>query len=330
MTYKQDASGNLLKDSAGKFIPITTDPLAVAKLRYTERGAEARRSYSGYYPSFNATYYITNELVARAAFAQTIGRPNLTEIIPGITASDPTAATPTATIVNSGLKPWTANNYDLSVESYNLKGATIALSLFKKDIKNFFTTTQIPATSALLQSFGLGDEYLNYVISTKTNGGNASVEGYEISWRQALFFLPAWAKGFSTYANATIAHLDAVNALDFQPFAHKNINWGMSYNRRALSFRWNVSYAYKVTGAAVASSATIPVGTFTYIAPQITQDWSFDYRFAKHFTVYGGARNWNGANKRTERNGPGVPVWARVQSYQNFGTLVTIGLRSDF
>jgi hypothetical protein len=72
------------------------------------------------------------------------------------------------------------------------------------------------------------------------------------------------------------------------------------------------------------------VGTFSYVAPQVTQDWSFDWRFAKRFTFYGGARNWNGANKRTERAGPGTPAWTRPQSYQNFGTLVTVGVRSEF
>jgi hypothetical protein len=150
------------------------------------------------------------------------------------------------------------------------------------------------------------------------------------SWRQSLYFLPAWAKGFSTFANVTISHVSGPNAADFTPFAHKNINWGVSYARRSFTFRWNVAYSYKVTGAAVAASATIPAGTFSFVAPQITQDWSFDWRFAKHFTFYGGARNWNGAAKRTERAGPGTPVWTRPQSYQNFGTLVTVGLRSEF
>jgi hypothetical protein len=74
----------------------------------------------------------------------------------------------------------------------------------------------------------------------------------------------------------------------------------------------------------------VPDGTFSWVAPQITQDLSFDYRFHKRLTIYGSARNFNGANKRTERAGPGTPNWTRPQSYQNFGTLVTLGLRSQF
>jgi TonB-dependent receptor len=329
-TYRQDANGTLLRDAAGRLIPVTTDALATAKLRYVTRGVIADRSYSGYYPSVNGTYYITDSLVARLAYAKTIGRPALSNIIPGITVADPGAAVRTANIVNSGLRPWTADNYDLSFETYGIKGATVAVSLFKKNIKNFFIDTRIPATLELLQNFGLSDDYLDYEIISTANGGNATVEGYEASWRQSLYFLPQWAKGFSTYANATISHVSGESADQFTPFAHKNINWGVSYIRRALSLRWNVSYAYKVTGAAVAASATIPAGTRSYVAPQITQDWSFEYRFAKQFSVYGGARNFTGIEKRTERAGPNTPAWTRPQTYQNFGTLVTLGIRSEF
>jgi len=329
-TFRQDAQGNLLRDANNRPLPVTTDALATARLRYTERGSRAEREYADYYPSINSTYYVTEELVARAAFAKTLGRPLLSEVVPSITISDPTVAQPSATVVNSGLKPWSADNFDLSFESYNLKGATIAVSLFRKDLKNFFVQTQSPATLPLLESFGLNDDYLDYVINTKTNGGEATVQGYELSWRQSWWFLPAWAKGFSTFANATISRVSGPNERDFTPFAHKNINWGASYARRTFTFRWNVAYAYKVSGAANAASATIPAGTFSYVAPQITQDWSFDWRFAKRFTFYGGARNWNGANKRTERAGPGTARWTRPQSYQNFGTLVTAGLRSEF
>lgn len=329
-TYRQDAQGNLLRDANNRPILVTTDALASNKLRYTARGAHADRTYDGYYPSVNSTYYFTDALVARAAYAMTLGRPALSEIVPGITVSDPTVAQPSATVINTGLKPWSADNFDLSLESYNLKGATIAVSLFRKDLKDFFVSTQSPATLPLLESFGLNDDYLGYIINTKTNGGDATIKGYELSWRQSWGALHPWAKGISTFANATISRVSGPNERDFTPFAHKNINWGATYAWRTFTFRWNVAYAYKVTGAANAASATIPAGTFSYVAPQITQDWSFDWRFARHFTLYGGARNWNGANKRTERAGPGTPAWTRPQTYQNFGSLVTLGVRAEF
>ncbi len=331
-TYRQDASGNLVRDAAGRLIPVTTNALEAAKLRYKSRAVESRKDYQGFYPSINTTYYLTESLVARAAFAQTIGRPSIGEISPAITITDPDAASANRTItaVNTGLKPWTANNYDLSFEAYGLKGAVAAVSLFRKDIKNFFGATRSPATLALLADYGLPDDYLDYEIISKANFGEASVEGYELSWRQSLFFLPPWAKGFQIFGNATISRLSGANAADFTPFAHKNLNWGTSYIRKGFTFKFNVAYTYKVTGARVAPSATIPVDTFLYVAPQITQDVSCEYRFAKHFTFYAGARNFNGDPKRVYRAGPGTPNWTKPQTIQNFGTLVTVGLRSTF
>lgn len=331
-TYQQDAQGNLLRDANGRLIPVTTNALESAKLRYGEREARSDKSYQGYYPSFNATYYISDTLVARAAFARTIGRPSLAEIIPGLTISDPDSASTIRTInaINTGLKPWTASNYDLSFEAYGIKGAVAAAGLFRKEIKNFFGTVRMPATTQLLADFGLSDDYLDYDVITKQNFGEATVEGYELSWRQSLYFLPAWAKGFQMFGNATISKVTGENADDFTPFAHKNLNWGINYIRQALSIKFNVAYAYKVTGALNAASATIPAGTRSYVAPQITQDLTFEYRFHKHFTAYGSARNLGGKPKQTYRSGPDTPEYTRPQVIQNFGTLITLGLRSTF
>ncbi|MFM9080681.1 MAG: TonB-dependent receptor domain-containing protein, partial [Opitutaceae bacterium] len=265
--------------------------------------ARASRDYSDFYPSINSTFYLTEDLVARAAYAKTLGRPALSEVVPGITVSDPTSAVRTATIVNSGLSPWSADNFDVSFEAYGIKGAVVSFGLFRKDLKNFFLQVRAPATLAQLESFGLNDDYLDYEVITKTNGGEASVKGYEMSWRQSFFFLPAWARGLSTFVNATIAESSGPNAADFTPFAHKNINWGLSYNRGPFSFRFNTAFAYRVTGALNAASATIPAGTRTYVAPQITQAWSFDYRVSNRFTLYGGARDEGLDDPRVVRGG---------------------------
>ncbi len=331
-TYRQDANGNLLRDANGRLIPVTTNALDSAKLRYSMRGATAKKSYDGYYPSFNSTYYITDTLVVRGAFARTIGRPSLAEIIPGLSITDPDSLSTVRTItaINTGLKPWTADNYDFSFEAYGIKGAVASVGLFRKDIKNFFGTIRTPANVELLNEFGLSDDYLDYDVITKANFGSASVEGYELSWQQKLYFLPAWAAGFQVFGNATISRVTGENADDFTPFAHKNLNWGISYIRKALSVRFNVAYAYKVSGARNAASATIPAGTFSYVAPQITQDLSFEYRFMRRFSVYGSARNLGGGPKQTYRSGPNTPAYTRPQSIQNFGTMVTLGLRSMF
>lgn len=74
-TLRQDANGNLLRDAQGRTIPITADPIRRAELQYTERGAYAKKSYDDYFPSLNASFNLTDSIVARFAYARTIGRP---------------------------------------------------------------------------------------------------------------------------------------------------------------------------------------------------------------------------------------------------------------
>jgi iron complex outermembrane receptor protein len=331
-TFQQDASGNLIRNAAGRPVPITTNPLENARLQYRERGAASRRNYDGYHPSVNLSYSFSESMVARAACARTIGRPELSEIIPGITVTDPdsTAQNRTITVVNTGLTPWTADNFDLSLEAYNVRGAVVSASVFQKNISDFFGVTRVPATAAFLAQYGLSDDYLDYEIVTKRNFGGARVSGVELSWRQSLFFLPGWARGFQVFANATRMNLSGSNAADFSPFTGETMNWGVHYLRRGLSVKLNVAYSGEVTGARVATSATVPAETFQYIAPKTTVDLSADVNVFKRLTLFGSIRNLNGSPKRTLRAAPGTPDHLRPVNYQNFGALITVGLRGAF
>jgi len=123
--FQHNANGTLVDGNpnlAGiQTVPLSTDALVLRKLRYKERAATSDQHYSGYYPSLNASYNITENLILRAAYAQTLGRPNINNIIPSTSISDAAAANPVITVNNVGLKPWSAKSYDLSLESYQIK-----------------------------------------------------------------------------------------------------------------------------------------------------------------------------------------------------------------
>jgi iron complex outermembrane receptor protein len=331
-TYQHDANGNIVRDSAGKPVKVSTDALALAKLQYTERGARSSRDYDGYYPSINAAYTIKENIITRASYARTIGRPALTFITPGTTITDPTSSTVdrTITIANTGLKPWNADNYDLTIEIYNLKGAVFSAGVFRKDITNFFAVTTTPATSAMLADLGLSDEFLGYDIATNQNFGSASVTGFEWSYRQALFFLPKWAHGFQIFANGTHLSLSGPNAEDLTGFSHQNINWGISFVRPRLLAKVNVSMSGDVKLARVAPSVSVPVDTFRYIAPQTLVDVSLEYRFSRKLSAFASVRNALQDDKRTNIASATTPSYASSSVVQRTGSLVTIGLKGQF
>ena len=225
---------------------------------------------------------------------------------------------------------WSAHNFDLSAEAYHVKGAVISAGVFRKDITDFFGTVQIPATEDLLTQYGLTSDYLDYDVVTRTNFGEATITGFEFSWRQTLHFLPDWARGFQVFFNATRLRRSGANAADFSSFSPLNINWGGSYVRKRVAVKLNIAYSGEVKGNRIAPSAAVPVDTFQHVAPKTTVDLYTEFRLLKRLSLYASASNLTGEPKRTLRYAPSTPDYARPFRYQDFGTLVTVGARYDF
>lgn len=331
-TYVRDAKGNLVRDAAGRLVPITTDALKRTQLQYQLKGMRTQRDYAGYYPSVNTSYSIQPDLILRAAYAKTIGRPNFPEIIPGITITDPdsTAANRVITVVNSGLKPWSADNFDLSLELYEVKGAVASASLFRKDLKNFFGGTRAAATRETLAEFGLPDDYLDYDIVTKRNMGDATISGTEFSYRQALGALTPWAKGFQIFGNVTLMDLGGRNADDLVGFSPRTVQWGVSYARPRFSARVNINETKWRRMAAAAASATVRPNSYLYYAPQVKVDATVSYMINRRFSIYADARNLSGTPLRRGTWSPDTPVYARVDLHQYPSASFTLGLRGEY
>jgi TonB-dependent receptor len=330
-TYRQDANGNLIRDAAGRPIRVTTDAVALAKIQYIDRGAHASREYGNLYPSFNGTYNLTANLQARVAFARTIGRPNLNEIIPNISITDPTAAETnrTITVVNTGLKPWTADNFDLSLEYYFEKSGRVSLGAFRKNITDFFGTTRSRATPELLAQYELSDDYLDYDIVTKNNIGDARVSGIDFDYQQPLTFLPKWAGGMLAFFNVTKTHLEGESTANFSGFTRESINWGLSLSRPRYNVKltWNYRGTQRL-GAVVGTG--VPPGTYTYMPEYLTLNVNAEYRFSRKLSAYAVIRNIANKPLITEIYGPGTPRYARISNYQNLGSQISVGLKGEF
>ena len=174
-TFQQDSRGNLLRTAGGAPIPKPGSAVELARLQYTDRGARADRSYGDPYPSLNATFNVRDDLILRGGWARTLGRPNFGQIIPGTTVTSPAAAVRTISVNNTALRPWTADNFDLSVEWYPGRTGLVSLGLFRKDIADFFGQVRLPATPEILANHGLDETYLDYEVISQTNVGRARV-----------------------------------------------------------------------------------------------------------------------------------------------------------
>jgi iron complex outermembrane receptor protein len=336
--YVRNVDGSLARTPTGALIPITTNALEVAKLVYTERGTRKKTTYDGFFPSFNATYHLTKDLLLRAGYARTIGRPNLPFIIPGITYGtvSPITNTQTITVVNTALKPWTADNIDLSLESYMFKGGFGSLGVFQKDISNFFLATSEEGTPERLAEYGIfpgeGNEIF-YSIVTRANGGDARVRGFEFSYRQNLFFMPKWAAGIQVFVNYTRSELDGSNTADFTGFNPETLSYGVSLTRKRFVVKFNATEQGETKRTAVAQSATIPAGVYQYQGELRRYVLSGEFRINQRLSVYGQWGDFNNPNgyvdvqKRYNDSTPEVLRGFRVATW---GQSVVVGVKGSF
>ena len=119
--------------------------------------------YDTLLPTVAVSYDLMDDLVARAAYGQTITRADLGSIAKG--ASVPNIYNPNVSLGNSDLKPFTATNIDLGLEWYFDQGSVLSFGVFYKGIKNLIstvTTNNVPwGTLNLPDSLLASNQHIN-------------------------------------------------------------------------------------------------------------------------------------------------------------------------
>lgn len=329
-TYRRDASGRILRDAAGVPLKVSTDALTLAKLQYTPRGSQAKRDYDDLYPSLNATMQLTERLLFRAAFARTITRPQLSSIIPSMTATDPTATgVPTITVTNTGLRPWYSNSFDLGLEYYFDKPGVISIGAFRKDIRDFFGSVRSPVTPGQLEEWGFDSSYANYDVVTTMNVGSARVSGLEYEFRQTLTWLPKRVGNVTVYFNSTAIHVEGLNAGTFSNFLPLSMNYGVTYSTSRLTARLNWNYRGRTRAGAI-SGTNVDPGTYNYNSPKLNLDVNAEFRVTKWLSLFANVRNVNNVPWRQEAYGPNTPAYARGTRWIEYGPNALFGVKGSF
>jgi TonB-dependent receptor len=289
-------------------------------------GARAEGEYDGFYPSVNLRYTISDTLTARASYARSIGRPGLGSILPGTTITDPDVANPTITVNNPELKPWSADSYEVSLEWYVGRNGFLSASAYRKSISNFFASNRQDATEELLADYFLPIDYLGYDIVTQRNiASSVRIDGLELGFRQALTFLPDWARGLQLNGSLTLKKMKGPSAATLQSFGGNTANWGVSFNRSRFSLRFNWSWRGEYrTGGFDAN------GNADHRAETTLLDMNAEVRLTKRFAAYFSARNLLNEPFELDRHGPTTPDYARIRSFQNTGVFMTFGVKGEF
>jgi iron complex outermembrane recepter protein len=339
--YQRDAAGNIIRNAAGNPILITTNTTERARLRYIIRGARAEQDYGDLYPSFNSSYSFSENLVLRAAYARTLGRPNINNIVPSYNMPDPSASPDTDAsrirVNNPGLKPWTADSFDLSLETYLLKDGFGTIGVFQKNVSDFFGRSELIATEALLRQFNFPEESISGLLGDTLimteNKGAATVKGLELSYRQSLTFLPDWARGFQVYGSYTHLRLSGSNASDFDNFTPTTASWGIDFLRNRFLIRLTCAYQTATRQAPTAANAAngIPEGAYRIQGAQRRYTLNAQYSLSRHLAIYGTFYDLDGGfTLNNTRWAPGVQDYARPYQYRKYGSNFTIGIKGAF
>ncbi len=179
--FIQNAEGpGQVTNAFGDFLPVTE-----------------KRSYTDILPSMNLSFDLTENVILRAAAARTITRPDFTDIAPRVSLN-PGALTGSGG--SADVKPYRANQFDLSLEYYTPNDGLFAIALYYKDVSNFVidrisnqvfsVETSSPDLSRCTSTPGSTNPDLydcQFAINRRANGGSAEIKGLELIAQTPIF-----------------------------------------------------------------------------------------------------------------------------------------------
>lgn len=240
-------------------------------------------------PSLNGVYELTEKTNIRAAYAQTIARPNMRELAP-FTQFDPKNGF--FNVGNPGLKRTLIYNYDLRYEFYPNPAEIFAVSLYYKKFKDPIIRAFNPKATIPELTF--------------INVPQATVAGLEFEFRKNLAFASSYLKNFFVNTNFTFIKskvdvpeteienskkVDSTFQMSTRPFQGQSpyiINLIVSYvntkigNESAVSFNVAGKKLYNISLFATPDIYEAPVPLLNFKTSQ---------NIGKYWQVNAGVRN---------------------------------------
>ncbi|WP_414661785.1 TonB-dependent receptor [Horticoccus sp. 23ND18S-11] len=337
LNVQRDAQGRPLRNAAGAVIPITTDALASSRLTFLERSAHAKKEYLRLFPSLNVTFNLRENLIARAAVSTSIGPPDFNQYAGGVSLpnTDNVPSNTNRIVVNNvAIKPWTANTVKVRLEYYFAGVGQISIGAYRRHFQNFFGATVFDATPEFLALYNLDPaEFGPYQVSTQRNLENVvRTEGLDFSYRQALTFLPHWARGLQVFANGSLAKTNAtpgfLGASGFNEIP-RYAAWGVSFTRPRYNLRLNWTWRADQNQGAVTGVGIEP-DTFNYTPGYTKLDILGEFTVWKRVAVFANLRNVTDVADRGTTMGPNTPYHATLRFMERYGSLWTIGVKGTF
>lgn len=169
----------------------------------TVRPVSQTGEYTNFLPNLHLRWEPSEDLVLRAAYTRTIGRPQYPQLRPGgaltFTAAAGGLFDGELSEGNADLKPFVSDNLDLSAEWYFAPGGLLSAGAFLKQIKDPIFNFRSTQSGVTLE----GRTYSRLGYTQPRNADEGEIKGLELQFQQQFTFLPGFWSGFGVSANAT-------------------------------------------------------------------------------------------------------------------------------
>ncbi|EKU24387.1 TonB-dependent receptor [Xanthomonas graminis] len=251
----------------------------------------AQGSYTNVLPSFNMRFKFSDALQWRLAASKAMARPDYIQLQPYLLLaatpeSDGTVSKWTGTAGNPNLKPMKANQYDTALEWYFDTSDMMYLTLFYKDVKDYFSNQTLTEVY----------DGRPWLVTRPYNMAKGRIRGFEYGYTQFFDSWPGWLSGFGVNANFTFVDSSGgVNSatdpftkttvtgvsLPLEGLSRRSYNLAGIYEKGPLSVR--LAYNWRSRYLLTASDVSTKLPTWSDDYGQL--DASVFYRFTPHLQL---------------------------------------------
>ncbi|MRW89749.1 TonB-dependent receptor [Duganella sp. FT80W] len=323
---------------------VRTDTDVTARVASTTSGSTVvvdnlkSTSYTYALPSFNLTYDIQKDFLARFGYGRGMTRPEISALNPSITVN---TVSGTGTAGNADLRPQLANSFDLSLERYFNATNYVSVGFFDKEIKGFLSgiveCQTVPLVPAYSGSTANSCPTGQYQITKSVNAEKGYARGVELAGQYFFDGHYGWLKDFGVSGSYT--YVDTSNPINIgtatarrvidsqQPFVSKNsFSLAGMYEAKRMSAR--LVYTWRSEQVLFGVSANPIDGR--YIESYGILDGSFNYDLMENLTLSLTASNLT--NKALNRyvGEPGAYATDIERQHYVNGRTYSVGLRYKF
>jgi TonB-dependent receptor len=155
------------------------------------RSVAARSDFTHLFPGIHASHSLSKNVTLFASWTRSIRRPAYTDVVPArrITRFDRTIEEG-----NAALRPALYSNYDAAIDYAYRDDGTLSLEVFHREIRDPTLTRR---------TFLIDGPYAGYERIRPENGGNATLRGLQLTWRQELAAISPRLTGLGFEINYT-------------------------------------------------------------------------------------------------------------------------------